>query len=65
MLLYVFTFFIVVAIFMFIHKIVMKGRMERQLGRKVQDRELTSISAWMETPSQAENDSNSRGTGPH
>ena len=42
---------------MFIHKVVMKGRMERTLGRKVQDRELTSISAWMETPSRGAKDS--------
>jgi hypothetical protein len=57
MLIYVLIFFILIAIFMFIHKVVMKGRMERELGRKVQDRELTSISAWMETPSRTAKDS--------
>ena len=41
-------FFIVVAIFMFVHKLVYKNRMEQQLGRKVDDRELTSLSAWMD-----------------
>ncbi|MGH3851739.1 MAG: hypothetical protein ACRDRT_18950 [Pseudonocardiaceae bacterium] len=33
---------------MFIHKVIMKNAMEKKLGRKVQDRELTSISSWME-----------------
>lgn len=50
MLLYLFIFFLVVAIYMFIHKVVMKNMMQKRLGRKVQDRELTSISAWMEGP---------------
>jgi hypothetical protein len=54
MLFYVLIFFILIAILMFIHKLIFKGRMQRQLGRKVQDRELTSISAWMETPAQNE-----------
>jgi hypothetical protein len=42
------TLFVVGGVFMFIHKVVMKSRMEKTLGRKVQDRELTSISAWMD-----------------
>lgn len=48
MLFWIILFFLVVALFMFIHKLVMKGRMEKQLGRKVEDRELTSLTAWME-----------------
>lgn len=47
MLLWVALFFIVVGIFMFIHKIVYKSRMQKALGREVEDRELTSLSAWM------------------
>ena len=50
MLLYLLLFFLLVALYMFIHKVVMKGRMQKQLGRKVADRELTSISAWMDEP---------------
>ena len=41
-------FFLVGGLVMFIHKLIMKNRMEKQLGRKVQDRELTSITSWME-----------------
>lgn len=48
MLLWLVLFFIVVAIFMFVHKLVYKNRMEKTLGRKVDDRELTSLSAWMD-----------------
>lgn len=29
-------------------KIMLKRRMERGLGRKIEDRELTSINTWME-----------------
>ena len=29
-------------------KLILKRRMERGLGRKVEERELTSISTWME-----------------
>lgn len=54
MLFYVVIFFILIAILMFVHKLVFKGRMQRQLGRKVKDRELTSISAWMETPARSQ-----------
>jgi hypothetical protein len=49
-LLYLLIFLMIVATYMFIHKLVMKSRMQKQLGRKVQDRELTSISAWMDEP---------------
>ena len=52
MLVYVFLLFVIIAIIMFIHKLIMKSKMQRQLGRKVQDRELTSITAWMEGPSE-------------
>ena len=48
MLLWLALFFIVVGIFMFVHKLVHKRRMEKTLGRKVEDRELTSLSAWMD-----------------
>lgn len=37
------------AILIFMRKLVLKGRLQRGLGRKVEDRELTSISRWMET----------------
>ena len=50
MFLYVLIFFLVIALYMFIHKVVMKNIMQKRLGRKVEDRELTSISAWMEAP---------------
>lgn len=49
---YLIVFFLVVAITsfgMFLRKLVLKGRLERGLGRKVEDNELTSITAWMET----------------
>ena len=48
MLLLIALFFIIIALVMFFHKLAMKGSMEKKLGRKVDDRELTSISAWMD-----------------
>ena len=48
MLLWLVLFFLIVAVFMFIHKVIWKRTMEKKLGRKVKDRELTSISAWMD-----------------
>jgi hypothetical protein len=39
-----------VTLYLFIHKLVYKKRMQRRLGRKVEDRELTSITSWMEAP---------------
>lgn len=48
MLLWLVLFFFIVALFMFFHKLVMKNSMQKKLGRKVEDRELTSITAWME-----------------
>ena len=48
MLLWLALFFIVIAVVMFFHKLAMKNSMEKKLGRKVQDRELTSITSWME-----------------
>ena len=44
--------FILVSIYMFIHKIVYKRVMQKRLGRKVEDRELTSISSWMQASDQ-------------
>jgi hypothetical protein len=40
------------AISSWIVKIKMKKRMERGLGRKVSDREITSINTWMNVPSE-------------
>jgi len=48
MLLWLVLFFLVIALVMFVHKVIWKRAMEKKLGRKVQDRELTSISAWMD-----------------
>ena len=39
--------FILVALGVFMQKVAMKGRLERSLGRKVADEELTSFNAWM------------------
>lgn len=46
--LYFLIFFLIVSLFLFIHKLVYKRRMEKSLGRKVNDRELTSLTSWME-----------------
>jgi hypothetical protein len=40
--------FLIGGLIMFIHKVIMKSAMQKKLGRKVEDRELTSISAWMD-----------------
>ena len=48
MLLWLVLFFLIIAAVMFIHKLVFKSAMQKKLGRKVEDRELTSISAWMD-----------------
>ena len=48
MLLWLVLFFVIIAIVMFVHKVIYKNAMEKKLGRKVEDRELTSISAWMD-----------------
>jgi hypothetical protein len=48
MLLWLVLFFVVVALVMFFHKVAMKGSMEKKLGRKAEDRELMSITAWMD-----------------
>ena len=48
MLLYALIFMALVALFLFVHKLVYKRRMERSLGRKVSDRELTSLTSWMD-----------------
>ena len=39
---------ILISIVMFIQKVVLKGRLESRLGRRVKDNELTSIAAWMD-----------------
>jgi hypothetical protein len=48
LLLYLLIFFAAVSLFLFVHKLVYKRRMERSLGRKVNDRELTSLTSWMD-----------------
>jgi hypothetical protein len=48
MLLWLVLFFLIIAVIMFVHKLIWKSAMQKKLGRKVEDRELTSISAWME-----------------
>ncbi len=48
MLLWLVIFFLVIAAVMFVHKLIFKSAMQKKLGRKVEDRKLTSISAWME-----------------
>ncbi|HWW74643.1 MAG TPA: hypothetical protein VNZ44_04555 [Pyrinomonadaceae bacterium] len=53
MLVYLVIFFAVVSLFLFVHKLVYKRRMERSLGRKVSDRELTSLTSWMDATPEA------------
>jgi hypothetical protein len=53
-LLYLVIFFAVVSLFLFVHKLVYKRRMERSLGRKVSDRELTSLTSWMDAAPEAQ-----------
>lgn len=48
MILWIALFFLIIALVMFFHKLAMKSSMEKKLGRKVEDRELTSLTAWME-----------------
>jgi hypothetical protein len=48
MLLWLVLFLLVIAVVMFVHKLIWKSAMQKKLGRKVEDRELTSISAWMD-----------------
>ena len=62
MLLYVVIFFLIVSLVLFVHKVIYKRRMERTLGRKVNDRELTSLTSWMEPT--AEEKAKGRGTPP-
>ena len=54
--LYVLIFFAIVSLFLFVHKVIYKRRMERSLGRKVNDRELTSLTSWMEAPPEEKSD---------
>jgi hypothetical protein len=55
-LLYLLIFFLLVSLFLFIHKLVYKRRMERSLGRKVSDRELTSLASWMDVKTDEKTD---------
>jgi hypothetical protein len=55
-LLYVVIFFLIVSLFLFIHKLVHKRRMEKSLGRKVTDRELTSLTSWMDAKTNEKTD---------
>lgn len=56
---YIISFFIIIAITgigMWFRKRYLKKVMEKGLGRKVEDEDLTSISKWMEaTPGEPEN----------
>jgi hypothetical protein len=54
LLVYLVIFFAVVSLFLFVHKLVYKRRMERSLGRKVSDRELTSLTSWMDATPEAQ-----------
>ena len=56
MLFYVLIFFAIVSLFLFVHKLVYKRRMERSLGRKVTDRELTSLTSWMDAKTDEKTD---------
>jgi hypothetical protein len=60
--LYVIIFFLIVSLALFVHKVIHKRRMERTLGRKVNDRELTSLTSWMGPT--AEEKAKERGTPP-
>jgi hypothetical protein len=62
MLVYALIFMGLVSLFLFAHKLVYKRRMERSLGRKVSDRELTSLTSWMDAP--AEEKGEERGAPP-
>ena len=47
---------LITTIYLFAQKVVLKGRMQRGLGRKVKDNELTSINAWMDATPKANQD---------
>ena len=55
MLMWMVLLFVIIALVMFFHKLAMKGSMEKKLGRKVEDRELTSITAWMDDGKDSKN----------
>ena len=63
MLLYALIFMVIVSLGLFVHKVIYKRRMERTLGRKVNDRELTSLTSWMEPT--AEEKAKHPGAPPH
>lgn len=53
MLFYLLVFFSIIALFLFVQKVVYKSRLQKSLGRRVEDRELTSLTSWMEaTPAE-------------
>lgn len=60
MLVYLLIFFAVVSLFLFVHKLVYKRRMERSLGRKVSDRELTSLTSWLDAAPEEKAEGGSR-----
>ena len=64
MLLWLVLFFLVIALTMFVHKLIFKSAMQKKLGRKVEDRELTSITAWMEDKPGADQSQGRSGTPP-
>lgn len=39
---------IIISLFLFVQKVIFKRRLQRGLGRKVADHELTSLNAWMD-----------------
>jgi len=41
---------VVVAIYMFIHKVIYKRMMQKRLGRRVDERELSRLTSWMGAP---------------
>lgn len=45
---------VITSLVLFIQKVAMKRRLERGLGRKVSDEELTSFNAWMKVESAEE-----------
>ena len=60
--LYALIFMVIVSLALFVHKVIYKRRMERTLGRKVSDRELTSLTSWMDA--KPEEKGGERGTPP-
>lgn len=57
MFLYALIAFLIISLIVWVGKLTLKKQLSKNLGRKVSDRELTSISTWMEAtpPSQSQN----------